>query len=81
MVAAGQNHLCAGAGQGHQRVVQQPDHVDSRQGAVVDIARDQDNVDCLIPHKGDELVDEGPLGVEHPDAVERPAQMPVRGVQ
>ncbi len=81
VVAAGQHHLGAGAGQAHQGVVQQPDDVDSGQGAVVDVAGDQDDVDGLVPDEGDELVDEGALGVEHPDAVERPAQMPVRGVQ
>ena len=81
MVAAGQHHLRAGAGQPHQGVVEQADDVDARQRAVVDVAGDQDDVDRLVADDGDELVDEGALGVKHPDAVERPAQMPVRGVQ
>ena len=41
----------------------------------------QDDVDRLVPDEGDELVDERALGIKHPDAVERPAQMPVRSVQ
>lgn len=81
MVAAGQNHLGAGTGQAHQGVVEQADDVDPRQGTVVDVAGDQDDVDGLRPHEGHKLVDEGALGIEHPNAVERPAQMPVRGVQ
>ena len=81
MVAAGQDHLGSGAGQAHQGVVEQADDVDSGQGAVVDVAGDQDDVDRLVPDEGDELVDERALGIKHPDAVERPAQMPVRSVQ
>ena len=65
----------------HQGVVQQADDVDSRQCAVVDVPGDEDDVDCLFPDEGHELVDEGALGVQHADAVEGPAQVPVGGVQ
>ena len=49
MVAAGQHHLGAGAGQPDQGVVQQADDVDAGQGAVVDVAGDQDDVDGQFP--------------------------------
>ena len=36
----------------HQGVVQQADDVDPGQGAVVDVAGDQDDVDGLVPDDG-----------------------------
>jgi len=64
-----------------QGVIQQADDVDARQCAVIDVPGDEDDVDALIPDKGHELVDEGALGIQHADAVEGPAQVPVGGVQ
>lgn len=81
MVAAGQDHFGAGSGQPDQGVVQQAHDVHARQGAVVHVAGDQDHVNSVFRDGADKLVDEGPLGVQHPDAMERPAQMPVRCVQ
>ena len=81
MVAAGQHNFGAGPGEAHQGVIQQADDVDARQCAVIDVPGDEDDVDALFPDKGHELVDEGALGIQHADAVEGPAQVPVGGVQ
>ena len=70
VVAAGQDHLGTGTGQGHQGVVEQADDVDPRQGTVIDVAGDEDDVDRLITDAADQLIDERALGIQHPDAVE-----------
>lgn len=81
MVSAGENHLRTRLRQPHEGVVQQADHVNSRQGAIVDITGDQDNVHFLVANEVDQLVNEALLGVQHADAVERPAQVPIGSVQ
>ncbi len=57
------------------------DDVDPRQGTVVDVAGDQDDVHLFRADEVDQLVDEALLGVQHADAVERPAQVPIGSVQ
>ena len=81
MVAAGQHHVGAGAGQPDKGVVQQPDDVDAGQGAVIHVAGDEDHIDGQFLDRRDQLVDKGALGIQHADAVEGPAQVPVGGVQ
>ena len=81
VVSAGQHHLGACAGQPDQGIVQQADDIDAGQCPVVDVAGDQHDVDGEFPDAGNQLVDKGALGVQHADAVERPAQMPVGSVQ
>ena len=48
VVAAGEDHLGAGAGQPDQGVVEQADDVDAGQGTVVDVTGDQDDVHRLV---------------------------------
>ena len=81
MVAAGQDNLGAGAREAHQGVIQQADDVDSRQRAVIDVPGDEDDVHRLFPDKRHELVNEVALGIQHADAVEGTAQVPVGSVQ
>ena len=81
MVAAGEDHLRPGSRQPDQRIVKEADHVNPRQGTVVDVAGDQDDVHLFRADEVDQLVDEALLGVQHADAVERPAQVPIGSVQ
>ena len=64
-----------------QRLVGEPDGVDRRQRAVVDVAGDDDQVDPLGLDDLEQVVDVRRLVREHPLAVERPAQVPVGGVE
>ncbi len=81
MVAAGQDHCGPGVGDAYQRLIQQFHDVESRQRTIVDIAGDQDDVNGLRGDEGDQLVHEAALRVKHPDTVERPAKVPVRGMK
>ena len=81
MVAAGQHHLGPRAGQPDQRLVGQPHRVDLRQRPVVDVTGDDDEVDPLGLDDLEQVVDVRRLVREHPLAVERPAQVPVGGVE
>ena len=81
VVAAGQDDLGPGPGQPHQRLVGEPDGVDVGQGTVVDVAGDHHEVDPLGLHDVEQVVDVRRLVREHPLAVERPAQVPVGGVE
>ena len=81
VVAAGEHHAGAGAGQPGQGVVGQPHGVDRRQRAVVDVAGDHHGVDPLALDHLEQVVDEGSLVRQHAFAVEGPAQVPVGGVE
>ena len=81
VVAAGQHHLGARAGEPHQRLVGQPDGVDLGERAVVDVTGDDHEVDPLGLDHLEQVVDVRRLVREHPLAVERPAQVPVGGVE
>lgn len=70
-----------GVGQPVERVVEQLDGGERWYGPVVDVARHDDHVGLVFPHGPHQVVEERGLGVEHRDAVERPPQVPVRGVQ
>ncbi len=81
VVAAGQHHLGARAGEPHQRLVGQPDGVDLGERAVVDVTGDDHEVDPLGLDHLEQVVDVRRLVREHPLAVERPAQVPVGGME
>lgn len=64
-----------------ERVVGQRDRVDLGERAVVDVARHDHEVDLLGLHDLQEVIGVRALMGEHPLAVERPAKVPVGGVQ
>ena len=68
-------------GEPGERVVAERDRVDAGQRAVVHVAGDQDHVDRLGAHHLDEVIDIGRLRRQQVLAVQRPAQVPVGGVQ
>src|SRR4029453_3109227 len=78
---AGEHNLSPRRGNTYKRVVEHTDNVHPGKGAVVDIPGNQDKIYGVFLHELNELVDEMALGVQHPDSMEGPAQMPVRGVQ
>ena len=81
VVAGRQHHLGARGGQPGERLVSQAYGVDVGQGAVVDVARDDDEVHLLRLDHPDQVVDEGRLVLEHAHAVERATEVPVGGVE
>ena len=81
VVARRQHHPGARGGQPGERLVGQSYGVDVRQRAVVDVARDDHEVDPLRLDHLDQVVDEGRLVLEHAHAVERAPQVPVGGVE
>ena len=81
VVAARHDDAHARREQPAQCVAGQLDGVDRGQRAVEDVAADHDEVDLLRRHDVDDVVDEGALRIEHALTVERPAKVPVGGVQ
>lgn len=81
VIAADHDGAGPGAAQPAERLVAERDRVDRRQRAVVDVAGHDDHVDALGAHRLDQVVDIGRLTVEQALPVERPPQMPVRGMQ
>ena len=81
VVAAGDHHPGPGGGEPVERVVGQRHGVDRRQRPVVDVARDDHEVDLLGLDGLDQVVDVRRLRGEEVLAVERPAEVPVGGVQ
>ena len=67
--------------QAAQGVVQEPDGIGGRDGAVVDVARHDDGIDGLAAGELDEVIGEGLLGVIEDAPVEGAPQVPVGGVQ
>src|SRR4029079_19690029 len=63
---------------GH-RLGEELDGPGAGQGAVVDVAADEDRVDPLRADQLDEVVDVAGLGGEHPHTVERASYVPVGG--
>ncbi len=81
VVAGGEHDPGARGGQPRERLVGEAHGVDRRQGAVVDVARDEHHVDLLGGDDLEQVVDVGRLVREHALPVEGPAQVPVGGVQ
>ncbi len=81
VVAAGEHDPGAGGGEPGEGLVGQPDRVDVRQRPVVDVAGDDDQVDPLGVDDLQQVVDVRRLVAEHALAVERPAEVPVGGVE
>ncbi len=73
--------LRPGGRQPGQRLVGQPDRVDVRQRAVVDVARDHHQVDLLRLDDLEQVVDVRSLVAEHALPVEGPPEVPVGGVE
>jgi len=67
--------------QGAERLVGQGDRVDRRERPVVDVAGDQHHVDPFALHDLKQVVDVAGLVAQHPLTVERPAEVPVGGVE
>ena len=73
---------CAPASTSRSRRLREQGHgVRGREGAVVDVAADEDGVDALGADHLDEVVEVRRLGPEEPDTVERAPQVPVGGVE
>src|SRR5580692_7569490 len=64
-----------------ERVLAERDRVHRRDGPVVDVARDEDGVHALGARGLDEVVEERRLRFSQVGPVERPPEMPVRGMQ
>ena len=67
--------------QPRERLVGQPDGVDVGQRAVVDVTRDDHEVDGLGGDDLEQVVDVRRLVLEHAHAMERASQVPVGGVE
>ena len=64
-----------------ERLAEQLDRLDRRDGPVVEVAGHEDDVDRLGAHHVDQEVDERGLALEERLAVQRAAEMPVAGVE
>ena len=67
--------------QPRERLVREPDGVDVGERAVVDVTRDDHQVDALGRDDLEQVVDVRRLVLEHADAMERASQVPVGGVE
>jgi len=81
VVATDQHHLRARGPQPHQRVLAQVHRAQRRDGPVVDVTGDGDHLDTFAAHDIDQMVEERLLRRPEVGLVQRPAQMPVGGVQ
>ena len=81
VVAAGHHDACAGRREPGEGLVGQGHGVDRRQRPVVDVAGHQHHVDALTLDDLEQVVDVRRLVRQHPLPVERPAQVPVGGVE
>ena len=81
VVAGEDHHRDAGGGEAGEAARGQPDRVDGRDRPVEDVARHEDGVDLAAHRLGEQPVEEGLLVGGEVHAVERPAQVPVRGVE
>jgi hypothetical protein len=81
VVARGEHHLGAGPPQPGEHPVEHGGRVGRGDGAVVHVAGDQDDVDPLIGHDGGQPAEHRLLLGEQVGAVQRPADVPVGGVQ
>ena len=81
VVAARHHHPRPRRGQPVEGLVGQGHRVDRRQRPVVDVTGDHHEVDLLLLDGGDQVVDVRRLRGEEVLAVERPAEVPVGGVQ
>jgi energy-coupling factor transporter ATP-binding protein EcfA2 len=81
VVAADQDHPGAGAAEPGERVLAERDRVHRGDGPVIDVARDEDGVHPLGARGLDEVVEEFRLRLSQVGPVERPPEMPVRGMQ
>ena len=81
VIAADQDHPGAGRPEPGERVLIVRDRVHRRDRAVVDVARDEHGVHALGDHRLDQVVEECRLRFSQVGPVERPPEVPVRGVQ
>ena len=81
VIAADQDHPSARRPEPDERVLIVGDRVHRRDGPVVDVARDEHGVHALGCHRVDEVVEECRLRVSQIGPMERPPEVPVRGVQ
>ncbi len=81
VVAGDHDGRDADGGEPVQCPVEEFDGGERRDGPVVDVTGDEDGVHLAGLDGGHQMVEEGGLGVQQGDAVEGPAQVPVRGVQ
>ena len=70
VVAAGQDHACPCLRDPHKGIIQQLDHVQPRQRAIVDVSGNQDDIHGFRFHQRYQLVHEVALGIKHANAVE-----------
>ncbi len=81
VVAADQDDPGAGRAQPGECVLEQRHRVHRRNRPVVDVARDQHRVHPLRARRLDQVVEEAGLRLPQVGAVQRPPEVPVRGVQ
>ncbi len=81
MIAAREHDIDSRRSKPGQGLVEHRDGIGRWHGAVVDVAGDQHRVNALLDGSVDQPAQERALVLEHRLAVQRPAQMPVGGVQ
>jgi hypothetical protein len=81
VIAAAHDDARTGVDESLEGLREQAHRVRCGHGAVVDITRDEHRLDPLGPHDLHELIERARLHTQHPDVLERPAQVPVGGVQ
>ncbi len=81
VVAADQDHPGAGRAQPGERVLVKRHRVNRRDGPVVDVARHEHGVHPRGPRRLDEVVEERGLCLPQVETVQRPPEVPVRGMQ
>ncbi len=81
MIAACDDHSRAGVPQPEQCLVVQRDSSHRRHRPVVDVTGDQHGVDALCPHDLDQRLQERLLRGAEVGPVQRPAEVPVGGVE
>jgi hypothetical protein len=81
VVAAGDDHAGPGPGELQQGPPPGGEGLYRRDGAVEDVARDEDHVHPFLPHDLDDVVHPGLVGVGEVGAVETATEVPVGGVE
>jgi hypothetical protein len=81
VVAAGDDHRRAGVGERGQRVGEHAVARGGGRGGVEHVAGDDHHVDLVLAHLADECAEHAAERIERGVAVERPPDVPVRGVQ
>ena len=81
VVAAGKEHRNPRGGKTAQRLVEHRDRVGGRNGPVVDVPCHHHRLHLAVDRLGEQPIEEGRLVGEQVLAVQRPPEMPVRGVE